>query len=248
MWKLRGMTIDAPFPVFIGHDAREQDAYDVCVDSLLRRSSIPLHVTGLYVDQLKEARLFRRTDYVLNGQRYDSLDGKPFSTDFAFTRFLVPLLCGYRGWAVFCDCDFIWLEDIAQLVALQDPKYAVMVVQHDYKPQDRIKMDGQKQEVYPRKNWSSMILWNCDHPSNQKLTADAVNTWTGASLHGFSWLNDDEIGALPPWWNWLEGWSDPDLFPSALHYTRGVPSMKPDVTNADLWRALRYMQKVSPHG
>jgi hypothetical protein len=145
------------------------------------------------------------------------------STEFALTRFLVPALCRAE-WAVFCDCDFLWRTDIDELLALADPRYAVMVVQHDYTPVEQFKMDGQIQLTYPRKNWSSLVLWNCLHPAHSVLP-ELVNTWTGRRLHGFEWLDDKLIGALPEAWNWLEGHSSPALDPKAVHFTRGTPDL-----------------------
>ena len=95
----------------------------------------------------------------------------------------------------------------------------------DYKPKERHKMDGQKQTIYPRKNWSSFIVFNCEHPSNKKLNIDLVNSESGSFLHQFKWLNDDEIGSLDERWNWLEGWTSNSnkSHPYAIHYTRGGP-------------------------
>jgi lipopolysaccharide biosynthesis glycosyltransferase len=156
---------------------------------------------------------------------YTRLPDEKASTEFTFTRFLVPKLMQYRGWAVFCDCDFLWIDDIEKLFEQADDRYAVMVVKHDYRPQNKTKMDGQRQEYYPRKNWSSMILWNCEHPKNRQLDETAVAEWPGSRLHRFEWLDDSDIGSLAPAWNWLVGWyHEPwDGKPSALHYTEGGP-------------------------
>ena len=102
-----------------------------------------------------------------------------------------------------------------------------MCAQHDYTPKEGTKMDGKQQTLYPRKNWSSLVLWNCGHPSNRKITKDLINhpDTTGKYLHRFSWLRDDEIGAIPHHWNWLVGWyKEPsDGSPKAIHYTEGGP-------------------------
>ena len=131
----------------------------------------------------------------------------------------------FKGWALFCDCDILFLENVENLFNLVDNKYAVMCVQHDYTPKEKHKMDGQKQTIYPRKNWSSFILFNCAHPSNKKLSLDLVNSETGSFLHQFKWLEDNEIGSLDERWNWLEGWTSNhnDKKPYAVHYTRGGP-------------------------
>lgn len=222
---------ETPFPVYIGYDRREDIAYKVCVHSLNARSSVPLEIVPLVQDELRARGLYAR--------EIDPLA----STDFTYTRFFVPHLAGYRGWAVFCDCDFLWLADIAELISRIDDKYAVMCVHHDYRPTERYKMDGRKQSLYPRKNWSSMILFNCGHPANAALTPELANAETGKFLHRFAWLDDALIGAVPETWNWLEGWNDkPDKgTPNVIHYTRGGPWFEDwtDVDYGDLWLSER---------
>ena len=117
----------------------------------------------------------------------------------------MPILNKYEGWALFCDCDVIFLNPLEELFSKADDKYAIMCVQHDYTPKEGLKMDGKVQSLYPRKNWSSVVLWNCAHPSNKKITLDLVNNpeTTGKFLHRFSWLNDSEIGSISHEWNWL---------------------------------------------
>jgi len=138
-----------------------------------------------------------------------------------------------------CAHGTLWRCSSQYLFDLADDKYAVMVVKHQHVPTEQEKMDGQKQTKYYRKNWSSLILWNCGHPANAALTPDAVNRETGSFLHRFSWLKDEEIGALPETWNWLEGWSTKPAsgHPSVVHYTRGGPWFDEwkDVDYADLW-------------
>ena len=131
---------------------------------------------------------------------------------------------------MFCDSDIVFLKDVKELFEQADDKYAVMCVQHDYTPKPGIKMDGQKQTLYPRKNWSSMVLYNCGHPSNEKLSVDLVNNpnYDGAYFHRFAWLKDEEVGSLSNEWNWLVGWyKEPeDGKPKAIHYTEGGPWFK----------------------
>jgi len=213
----------AAIPVYIGYDRREEEAWDVCKHSLLRHTSIPVHPIKLKDTTLREIGIYGRDWQERDGIRYDTLDRKPFSTDFAFTRFLSPILALYQGWSLFMDCDMLWRADIAELMALADPKYAVMCVKHDYTPKEGVKMDGQRQETYRRKNWSSFMLFNCEHPANRFLTPRAVSTEPGAWLHGMGWLKDEDIGGLPEAWNWLCGWSSPDIDPKVVHYTLGGP-------------------------
>jgi hypothetical protein len=219
--------IKEAFPVFIGYDSREADAARVCAASLFGHASMPLHVRMLREPALRHVGLYTRRWYLSEGRRHDAIDRKPFSTNFSFSRFLVPSLMQHDGWALFIDCDFLFLADIAELIALADPRYAVQVVKHGPLTGHGVKMDGQAQQPYFRKNWSSAMLINCGHASNQRLTPAAVNSETGQWLHSFSWLDDDEIGALPHAWNWLSGVDAPLASgdPKAVHFTLGVPSM-----------------------
>ena len=202
------------FNIYVGYDTREDIAYQVSKFSILQRSK-NVSVIPLKLDDLKEKGLYWRGEDKLG------------STEFTFSRFLVPELNDYKGWALFCDCDIIFLEDINNLFNLKDDKYAVMCVQHDYTPKEETKMDGKQQTLYPRKNWSSLVLWNCGHRSNQKISRELINNpeTTGKYLHRFSWLKDEEIGAIPHYWNWLVGWyKEPnDGSPKAIHYTEGGP-------------------------
>lgn len=221
----------APLPVYVGYDSREDIAYEVCRFSLERHASRPVDVRPLKQQALRDQGLYWRPADPLA------------STEFTYTRFLVPALAGYRGWALFCDCDFLWRADVAALFALADDRFAAMCVHHDHRPTEAWKMDGRQQTLYPRKNWSSLILYNCGHPANRALTVEVANTQTGSYLHRFQWLDDALIGALPETWNWLEGWCapPPDGPPKVVHYTRGGPWFAnwQDVTYGDLWLAER---------
>ena len=198
--------------VFVGYDDREDIAYKVCEYSIKRKNK-KAQVFALKQEELNEKKLYWREKDPLS------------STAFTFTRFLVPALVNYEGWAIFCDCDIVWMIDPAEIMKYADEKYAVMVVKHDYQPPEGEKMDGQKQLPYPRKNWSSVILWNCGHPSNKKVTPDLVNTETGQYLHRFNWLKNEEIGELSHHWNWLVNhYHEPkDGTPKVIHYTEGGP-------------------------
>ncbi len=139
--------------------------------------------------------------------------------------------------------DVLWLGDIAGLVAYTRTPKAVYCVQHDYRPKETTKMDGAVQTVYPRKNWSSLMLFNCDHPAVRSLTPDVVNRETGAYLHRLQWVKDEDIGELPVDWNWLEGWNEKPArgTPKAVHFTRGGPWFEQwqNVDYGELWRAER---------
>jgi hypothetical protein len=218
-----------PFRIFIGWDRREPVAYDVAKFSLERRASVPVAVTPIKLDELRARGLYSR-------------DQDPLaSTEFTYSRFLTPALAGYDGWALFCDCDFLWLGDVAGLLEYTKVPKAVYCVQHDYRPKETVKMDGAVQTVYPRKNWSSLMLFNCAHPAVRKLTPERVNRESGAHLHRMQWVADGDIGALPVEWNWLEGWNEklPQGPPKAVHFTRGGPWFEnwKNVDYGELWLA-----------
>lgn len=225
--------------VYIGFDRREPEATAVARRSLLKTASIPLDVHELRELELRERGFYDRPYRMEGPQRIDERDGKPFSTDFSFTRFLVPALQQYRGWALYCDSDFLFRGDVKDLFDLADDAFAVMCVKHDHRPQETTKMDQQAQQLYFRKNWSSMILYNCGHPANAALTTQVVNHSRGGYLHAFGWLADDLIGGIPETWNWLEGWSPSDINPKIVHMTRGIPTMPgyENIPYADEWRA-----------
>lgn len=199
--------------VWIGHDAPTPMLTEICEHSLLENSTMPTEVRVLDQEELRSMSLYQR-----------SRDSHS-TTQHTFTRFLVPRLMNYQGWAVYCDSDFVWIADIAELLALADDRYAVMVVKHDYRSTSRVKRNGQPQANYPRKNWSSMILWNCAHPKNRALDPMTVATWSRERLQQFQWLDNKDIGTLAPRWNWLVNWYDEkyDGQPGALHFTEGGP-------------------------
>ena len=214
--------------VYVGWDSREDIAYQVCKYSIVSRQP-NAEVIPLKQNELREAGWYTRP-----------ID-KLASTEFTFTRFLIPELTNFDGWALFIDCDMILTTDIKELFDQADDRYAVMCVQHDYTPKEGIKMDGQTQTVYPRKNWSSVMLINCSHPSNKKLTQDLVNNpeVNGAYLHRFSWLNDNEIGKLDHTWNYLVGVYSNIEIPKLIHYTEGGPWFENyrDCEFNKLWKA-----------
>jgi hypothetical protein len=227
-----------PFRIFIGWDKREPEAYDVAEFSLKRRASIPVAVEPIKLDDLAKQGLYTR-----------SIDPLA-STEFTYSRFLTPALAGFKGWALFCDCDFLWLGDIAGITKYtQDQSKAVYCVHHDYTPKETTKMDGAVQTSYPRKNWSSLMLFNCDHPSVKKLDVATVNRETGAYLHRMQWAADNEIGELPVEWNWLEGWNEKPASgtPNAVHFTRGGPWFKEwqNVEYGEEWTAERKLMEAS---
>lgn len=203
----------------MGWDAREREAYEAADRSLGWYSD--LEATPLMADRLADGGLLRRlTDR--RGQTYDLPSNAPCATDFAISRFLTPFLA-QTGWALFVDSDVVFLADPMQLMELADPSKAVMVVQHQNGHKAGTKMDGQAQVLYPRKNWSSVMLFNCDHPANRRLSLQDVNERPGRDLHAFYWLADSEIGELPPEWNWLVGVQPKPDAPKIAHFTLGGP-------------------------
>ncbi len=202
-------------PVFIGYDPHERAAVNVLTDSLVQHSSLPLAVTPIVARQLKG---------VLTRPRQSNQ-----STEFSFSRFLVPWLMDYQGWAIFMDCDMLARGDIAALWALRDEQFAVQCVQHDHVPGETVKFLGAEQTRYARKNWSSLMLFNCSRCT--ALTPDYVNSASGLQLHRFEWLEDDRrIGPLPLGrWNHLIDVQPADPRPAEqggpalVHWTLGGP-------------------------
>ena len=217
--------------VYIGYDSREDIAYRVCRDSILNHASVPIRVIPLKQHKLRESGLYTR-----------SLD--PFaSTEFSLTRFLVPRLNDYKGWAVFVDCDFLFRHNIYQVMDYADPSMSVSCVKHNYLPSETTKMDGAVQHLYPRKNWSSFMLFNCEHPHTRSLSPSIVNVSNPSFLHQMQWTDDESIGSLPISFNYLEGWYKKSdcIDPIAVHFTRGGPWFEQwkDVEYADEWNAAR---------
>lgn len=238
--------------VWIGFDPREADGYAVTRTSLQTRAITPLPTFGLVLETLRQDGFYTRpTTRTPDGLLYDPISEHTMATEFAISRFLVPELArrmsSYRKmprWALFMDSDMLVLDNLNRLFDMADEQYAVMVVQHNYQPTEGVKMDGQIQSQYARKNWSSVVLFNIDHPANGWLTVENVNRVPGRDLHRFCWLDDRFIGELSPRWNYLVGHNSPhdleewgDNRASIVHFTEGLPSMKGYETNqfADRW-------------
>ena len=199
--------------VFIGYDSKEKVAFSVLAYSILRNSTKPVTITPVYLPNIKD-------DFVRERNNLSS-------TEFSFSRFMVPHLMNYKGWAVFMDCDQLMLGDIADLWRMRDDKYAVQLCKHDYEPEEDKKFLGQVQTKYEKKNWSSFMLMNCKKCN--ELTPDYVNSATGLQLHQFKWLESDElIGDLPLEWNWLvdeQGYNTKSKV-NNIHFTKGGPWFK----------------------
>lgn len=210
--------------VFIGWDENERRACTVADYSLHRSASrSPVHVDRISMLTVKDYA--RPTTTLPTGQLFDEISDAPMSTAHAIARFWVPRLCEFTGWALFTDGDVLFRDDVSRVFACADPAYAVMVVQHEPMPEQGKKKRGHVQQAYPRKNWSSVILWNCGHLANRALTPEVLNGWPGRDLHAFRWLRDEQIGALPSRWNHLVGVSAPDPNPAIVHYTLGTPDV-----------------------
>ncbi len=209
--------------VYIGYDRQEILAYHVLCQSITDRSSRPVRFTPINLASLKAD--------------FDRPVVAEQSTEFSFSRFLTPWLSGYQGWSLFMDCDMVARADIAELFALADDQYAVMVCQHDYVPKDQVKFLNHAQSRYAKKNWSSVMLLN--NARCRALTPEYVATASGADLHQFRWLESEaEIGALPLEWNWLVGEYDYSPDAKIAHYTRGGPYFEGyhECDYADEWR------------
>ena len=208
--------------VYIGFDPQERRAFSVAAASLARHASVPLDVQPLNLERLVTSGLHTRPIDRRGDELYDLISGAPQATEFALTRFLVPIL-GQSGWALYLDCDVVVLGDVGELLHTVDPCKAISVVQHRHEPTDDRKMAGKQQSIYERKNWSSLMLWNLSHPANRRLTLQAVNSWQGRDLHRLCWLHDAEIGALDAGWNWLVNEQPRPERLRVAHFTAGGP-------------------------
>lgn len=229
--------------VYIGYDPREDEAYRVARYSIESRTEEPVLITPLHLNLVH--RMIPQP--VMKKEQMWCLESDaPQSTEFARSRFAIPKFHS-NGWVVFMDCDMIVRADIADLFALADCRYAVQVVKHEHGSGPDLKMDSQMQTYYNRKNWSSVVLWNCAHEGHIRLTDIRMNCWPGRDLHAFKWLNDDEIGELPKEWNHLVGVNPPEEARDAkiLHYTLGGPWFGEEYDTGDFasreWMRERYL-------
>jgi hypothetical protein len=226
------------FEIYIGHDAREQRAWDVCARSIQAHASAPVSIHPISRHTLGVS--YQRATETQHGRLWDVASNAPMATDFSLARFWVPAEAGRAGWALFVDADFLFRADVWQLAAAADPACALQVVKHQHEPAEHLKMDNQIQTRYPRKNQSSCMLFNLSHAAHRRLDEHALNRQPGLWLHQFGWLRDDEIGDLDPLWNVLDGQPRPLQFTKAYHYTRGTPDMVDCATehNAEWWSWL----------
>jgi len=203
--------------ILIGYDSKEKVAFNVLSYSILKNSTKPVAITPIYLPNIKD-------DFIRERNQLSS-------TEFSFSRFVIPHLMNYQGWALFMDCDMLMKADVSELWRLRDDKYAVQVCKHDYVPKTQTKFLGHTQTAYPKKNWSSFMLMNCKKCT--QLTPDYVNKASGLELHQFKWLESDElIGELPIEWNWLADEYEYKKDVKNIHYTEGGPYFK-DYKNTD---------------
>jgi hypothetical protein len=195
--------------VYIGYDSKESVAFYTLAHSILRRASIPTGIAPLMQSQLSKM--------------YWRPRGITETSEFSLTRFLVPALSGFRGWSIFMDCDMLCRADIAGLAEQieRQPDKAVLVCKHDYVPKTERKFLGHLQTKYPRKNWSSVMVFN--NPLCRVLTPEYVNSASGLDLHRFNWIDDAAIGELPLEWNWLVSEYPHNPAAKIVHYTIGGP-------------------------
>ena len=194
--------------IFIGYDSKEKVAYNVLSHSIIQNSTKPVAITPIALNNLKD-------DFVRERNALSS-------TEFSFSRFMIPHLMNYQGWALFMDCDMLMFEDISKLWRMRDDSKAIQVCKHDYTPKESKKFLGQVQTKYEKKNWSSFMLMNCKKCTT--LTPDYVNKASGLELHQFKWLEGDHlIGDLPLEWNWLVGEYEHKEDVNNVHYTKGGP-------------------------
>jgi hypothetical protein len=243
--------------IYIGFDPREVDGFAVTKLSIAEHAILPIPVYGLVLDHFRSMGMYSRPTSIrsypdgtnedgtprLRRVLWDDISGAPMATEFAISRFLIPQMAK-AGLSLFMDSDMLVRRDLANLFNMirKTPGWAekaVWCVKHEHHAiEGALKMDAQVQTAYSRKNWSSVMVFNNDHPSNKKLTLDLVNSVPGRDLHRFCWLEDKEIGELSPEWNYLVGVNNPIPDPAIVHFTEGIPSMKgyEDQPFADEWR------------
>ena len=222
--------------IFIGFDSVETVAFHTLAQSIINHTSEPVEIIPLKLSMLP---------------MYDRPRDPHQSNEFSFSRFLIPHLCGYKGKALFMDCDMIFRTDPKELFDLIEDNMSVAVVKHDYTPSTSTKYLGAVQYRYPRKNWSSVMLFNCEHPDCKRLTPDFVNKADSLSLHRFWWTHDDNIGELPVEWNHLVGEYAENPDAKIVHWTVGGPYFLDyhDTEFADEWidleRQINHCQQVT---
>ncbi|WP_051677258.1 hypothetical protein [Bradyrhizobium sp. URHD0069] len=228
--------------VWLGWDPREASAFAVARKSCRHHLTRPIPIYGLLLDDLIGMGLYQRPiEYRASAAdkpvMWDVVSDAPQSTEHANSRFFVPMLAK-TGWALFCDGDVMFRGNVARLFDQLSPDKAVYCVWHNHDPKPGIKMDNQVQTSYGRKNWSSVIAFNCDHPANKALTLDVLNKTPGRDLHRLFWLADSDIGELDQAWNYLVGHTDPEISATIAHFTSGIPDMPgyEDCQYADEWR------------
>jgi len=219
--------------VYLGWDSREIDAFQVAAKSY---ASFGCEVIALHEDRLRLCGILTRP-LDRRGRMFDFNSAAEQSTDFAISRFAVPMLA-HSGWALFADADTMARQDPHLLLSIADDRFAVMVVKRATQQMEGIKMDGQKQVAYHRKNWSSVALWNASHPALARMNLTTLNQWPGRDLHAFKFLADDEIGCLPSAWNHLVGVDPPRSDPAIIHWTNGTPNLPgyEESEHAQVWR------------
>jgi len=233
--------------VYIGWDPHETVANDVAAASLRATSSLPVDVARVDLRPLERLGLYLRPTKHADGRYWDEISEAPMTTGHAIARFFVPWLANHTGWALFTDGDVLFREDVAALMLYADPDYAVQVVKHAPMPEADEKKRGQTQTQYSKKNWSSVMLFNCGHPAHKVLTAGdpqswPLNTWPGRDLHAFKWLKEFQVGELPAQWNYLSGVTSPKPEQiSIVHFTLGTPDVPGHERDefADEWRGVR---------
>ena len=185
--------------IFIGFDHRQPVTFSVLSLSLMSQAKKrPISVTPLVLESLPITR--------------------QGLTPFTYSRFLVPWLCGYEGWALFLDADMLLADDISDLFDLADDRYAVMTIDtpHGFEK-------------------ASAMLFNCSHPDNKRLTPEFVDM-CDIPLHKLGWTKNK--GTFPNEWNHLVLYDEPNPDAKLIHFTAGIPCFPETelVEHSDKWR------------
>ena len=216
--------------IYIGYDEKEAVVFHTCVHSIIEKCKVPVSIHPLNLQ-------------MFNNYKENHNDG---SNNFIYSRFLVPYLNNFKGKALFLDGDMIVNDDLNNLFDQFDDQYAVQVVKHDYKTKYPIKYLGHKNDDYPKKNWSSVILFNCSHPKNKILTPKLIETAQGSYLHRFSWLDEQEVGEISKEWNYLVLEYPETEKAKIFHYTVGAPCFNDfnRGTEAKLWHEIYFKSQI----
>ncbi len=207
--------------IYIGYDSRHQNLAELnkkCLEHACRYGAGGGDVHDLmnkWKPEIKFLDISKIPEY--------TRDYANQSTEFTYSRFLIPYLENYEGFSIFLDDDILFTKSIWPMFYFLDLDDAVACIKYDFDKYAETKFDGEKNVSYPKKLWSSLMIFNNGHEDCKKLTPEIVNTESGKYLHQFEWT--DKISEIPDHYVFTEGHDtrETNWRPSAIHYTRGGP-------------------------